>query len=304
VNDVLWDEALTLYRRSPAERIYVTRRSDEGKTTAQFGDGVTGARLPSGIENVTATYRVGLGLAGLAKANQISLLLTRSLGLKEVVNPLPATGAADAEMRDEARGNAPFTVLTLDRIVSLQDFEDFARAYPGIGKAQAIWLWQGEHKLIHITIAGADGGPISTVSALYKNLVLSMESARDPGGHVRIASFTPLFFNLQAKLLVTRGYLAEKVRAATITAINSAFSFSRRAFGQAVTKGEVYSVVQGVEGVDAVDLDRLHLSSKAATLESRLPVRTAGWDQANAVVQPAELLLVNPREIQLTEMPA
>ena len=304
VNDVLWDEAPSLYRRPPAERIYVTRRSDEGKTTAQFGDGVTGARLPSGIENVTATYRVGLGLGGLVKANQISLLLTRSLGLKEVVNPLPATGAADAETRDEARENAPFTVLTLDRIVSLQDFEDFARAYPGIGKAQATWLWQGEHKLIHITIAGADGRGISTVSALYKNLILSMESARDPGGHLQVASFTPLFFSVQAKLLVTRGYLAEKVRAAAIAAILSAFSFPRRAFGQAVTKGEVYSVIQGVDGVDAVDVDKLFLSSKGATLENRLPVRTAGWDQANTVVHPAELLLVNPREIQLTEMPA
>lgn len=304
VNDVLWDEAPALYRRPPAERIYVTRRSDEGKTTAQLGDGVTGARLPSGVENVTATYRVGLGLSGLVKANQISLLLTRSLGLKEVVNPLPATGAADAETRDEARENAPFTVLTLDRIVSLQDFEDYARAYPGIGKAQATWLWQGEHKLIHITIAGADGGPISTVSALYKNLILSMAGARDPGPRVQVASFTPLFFNVQAKLLVTRGYLPEKVRAAAIAAILSAFSFSRRTFGQAVTKGEVYSVIQRVEGVDAVDVDKLYLSSLAATLENRLPVHTASWDPVHAVVHPAELLLVNPREIQLTEMPA
>jgi hypothetical protein len=304
VNDVLWDESPTLYRRPPSDRIYVTHRSDDGKTTAQFGDGVTGARLPTGVENVTATYRVGLGLGGLVKANQISLLLTRSLGLKEVVNPLPATGAADAETRDQARENAPFTVLTLDRIVSLQDFEDFARAYPGIGKAQATWLWQGERKLVHITIAGADGQPVPTVSALYKNLILSMESARDPGHYIQVASFVPLFFSVQAKLLVTRGYLTEKLRAAAIAAILSAFSFQRRGFGQAVTKGEVYSVIQGVEGIDAVDVDKFYLSSKPATLENRLPVRAAGWDQTNIAIRPAELLLVNPREIQLTEMPA
>jgi hypothetical protein len=304
VNDVLWDESSTLYRVPPTERAFVTRTSDDGKTTAQFGDGVTGARLPSGVENVTATYRVGLGLGGMVKAKQISLLLTRSLGLKEVVNPLPASGGADAENRDEARENAPFTVLTLDRIVSLQDFEDYARAYPGIGKAQAIWLWQGEHKIIHITIAGADGGPISTVSALYKNLRLSMESVRDPGPGVQIASFVPLTFNVQAKLLVTHGYLTDKVQAAVTSAVLDAFSFHRRAFGQALTKSELYSVMQGVEGVDAVDLDKLYLSSKVATLESRLPARTAGWDQTNTTVRAAELLLVNPREIKLTEMPA
>jgi baseplate J-like protein len=304
VNDVLWDESPTLYRVPPSERTFVTRRTDDQKTSAQFGDGVTGERLPGGVENVTATYRVGLGLGGMVKAKQISLLLTRSLGLKEVVNPLPASGAADAETRDEARENAPFTVLTLDRIVSMQDFEDYARAYPGIGKAQAIWLWQGEHKIIHIAIAGADGGPISTVSALYKNLRLSMENVRDPGPGVQIASFMPLSFNVQAKLLVTHGYLTDKVQAAVTAAVLDAFSFHRRAFGQAVTKSELYSVMQGVEGVDAVDLDKLYLSSNVATLESRLPARTAGWDQANTTVHAAELLLVNPREIKLTEMPA
>jgi len=304
VNDVLWDESPALYRVPASERTFITRRTDDGKTSAQFGDGVTGARLPSGVENVTATYRVGLGLGGMVKAKQISLLLTRSLGLKEVVNPLPASGAADGETRDEARENAPFTVLTLDRIVSMQDFEDYARAYPGIGKAQAIWLWQGEHKIIHITIAGADGGPISTVSALYKNLRLSMENVRDPGPGVQIASFVPLSFNLQAKLLITRGYLTDKVQAAVTSAILDAFSFHRRAFGQAVTKSELYSVMQGVEGVDAVDLDKLYLSSNVATLENRLPARTAGWDQTNTTVHAAELLLVNPREIKLTEMPA
>lgn len=304
VNDVLWDESPSLYRVSPSERTFVTRRSDEGKTTAQFGDGITGARLPSGVENVTATYRVGLGLGGNVKAGQINLLLTRSLGLKEVVNPLAASGAADPEDRDAARENAPFTVLTLDRIVSLRDFEDYARAYPGIGKAQAIWLWQGESKVIHITIAGADGGPISTVSALYKNLRLSMEAARDPGHRVQVASFVPLTFNVQAKLLVTRGYLVDKVQATVTSAVLSAFSFHRRAFGQAVTKSELLAAMQGVEGVDAVDLDALYFSSNAATLENRLPARTAGWDDANSLVRAAELLLVNPRSIQLTEMPA
>ncbi|MEY2521176.1 MAG: hypothetical protein QOF24_2935 [Verrucomicrobiota bacterium] len=303
VNDVLWEESPTLYRVPPSERTYITRRSDDAKTAAQFGDGVTGARLPSGVENVTATYRVGIGLGGMVKAKQISLLLTRSLGLKEVINPLPASGAADAETRDDARENAPFTVLTLDRIVSLQDFEDYARAYPGIGKAQAIWLWQGERKVVHLTIAGADGGPISTVSALYENLKLSMAGARDPGPHVSVASFVPLNFNVQAKLLVTRGYLTDKVRAAVSSAVLSAFSFRGRGFGQAVTKSELLAVMQGVEGVDAVDLDKLYFSSKIATLEDRLPARTADWNNAHSKVRPAELLLVNPREIQLTEMP-
>ena len=304
VNDILWNESPGLYRVSPLARTFIRRRSDEGKTTVQFGDGVTGARLPSGVENVTATYRVGLGLGGLVKAGQINLLLTRPLGVKEVVNPLPATGAADPETRDQARENVPFTVLTLDRIVSLQDFENYARAYPGIGQAQAVWLWDGESKVIHLTLAGADGGPVSTTSDLYRNLQLSIQAARDPGSRVRIDSFAPLAFNVRAKLLMTRGHLPDKVKAAVVTAVRSTFAFGRRAFGQAVTKSEVLAVIQGVEGVAAVDLDTLHFSSNVAALAGRLPARTAGWNAAHNAIQAAELLLVNPGEIQLTEMPA
>ena len=52
VNDLLWHEVPTLYGHGPEERIYVTRIDDEGKPTVMFGDGRTGARLPTGQENV------------------------------------------------------------------------------------------------------------------------------------------------------------------------------------------------------------------------------------------------------------
>ena len=57
--------------------------------------------------------------------------MTRPLGLKSVLNPLPPTGADDAETRDEARANAPRTVLTFDRIVSVGMFEHVGVAHYG-----------------------------------------------------------------------------------------------------------------------------------------------------------------------------
>ena len=80
---------------------------------------MTGARLPSGQENVRAKYRKGIGLEGLVKAGQLSMLLTRPLGVKGVINPLDAGGAQDPEQIDDARANAPLKVLTLERVVSL-----------------------------------------------------------------------------------------------------------------------------------------------------------------------------------------
>ena len=69
--------------------------------------------------------------------DKISLLTTRTLGVKEVINPLRASGGADKENRDQARKNVPLAVKALDRLVSVQDYEDFSRTFAGIGKARA-----------------------------------------------------------------------------------------------------------------------------------------------------------------------
>ena len=165
VNDVLWHEVPSFFDHSSEERIYVTRLDDEGKTTVIFGDGTTGARLPTGQENVKAKYRKGIGLGGLVKADQLTQLITRPLGVKGVTNPIAAAGAADSERLDEARRNAPLTVLTLGRVVSLKDYEDFARSFSGIDKALATWTWFGEKRGVFVTVAGAVGATL-TVSVM------------------------------------------------------------------------------------------------------------------------------------------
>jgi hypothetical protein len=170
VGDIKWHEVPDLYGHGPDERIFVTRMDEEGKTTVQFGDGRTGARLPTGQENVHATYRKGIGTDGLVGAEQLSLLLTAVLSVRGVRNPLAASGAEDPEPQDEARSNAPLTVLTLDRVVSLHDYEDFARAYAGIAKALATWIWTGETREVFVTVAGPGGRLVG--DDLLGNLVL------------------------------------------------------------------------------------------------------------------------------------
>src|SRR5690606_21274884 len=155
VNDILWKEVSTLYEASPEDKVYVTRIDNEGNVSVQFGDGKTGSRLPTGVENVKATYRVGTGLEGLLNEGQLSQMITPQLGVKGVSNPLAPTGAGDPEKIEDARQNAPLTVLTLDRIVSLQDYEDFTLNFAGIGKARADLMWDGEQRVVYITIASA-----------------------------------------------------------------------------------------------------------------------------------------------------
>jgi len=302
VNDILWDEAPSFYGLPPDRRAYVTRLADKGQVTVQFGDGVTGARLPTGQENVSARYRVGTGLAGMVKAGQITQLVTRPLGTKGVINPTPAVGGADPETLAGARQNAPLTVLTLDRIVSLTDFEDFARAFAGIGKAQATWLWAGRQRLVHLTVAGAGGGPVPVNSDLFRNLQAGMNAARHPQQPVEVDSYQPRRFRVVARILIDRQFIAPDVLKDVEQAVQDAFSFERRSLGQAVTASEVVAVMQGVPGVVAVDLDKLHFDGEPAAPNPRLPARVASWDETSSDVKPAELLTVHPQGIVLTEM--
>ncbi|MCJ7819835.1 MAG: hypothetical protein MUP53_01420, partial [Bacteroidales bacterium] len=70
VNDILWDEEKSLYQFDRKNRAFITQLADDSTVTVKFGDGKTGARLPTGLENVSATYRVGMGMEGMVKAGQ------------------------------------------------------------------------------------------------------------------------------------------------------------------------------------------------------------------------------------------
>ena len=55
VNDVLWQRVRALYGHGPRDRVYVAHAGADGKQAIEFGDGQTGARLPTGAENVSAS---------------------------------------------------------------------------------------------------------------------------------------------------------------------------------------------------------------------------------------------------------
>jgi len=302
VNDVLWQEVPTLHGAGPNDPVYITRTDDTGQTTIQFGDGVLGARLPTGQDNVRATYRKGLGLAGTVQAEQLSLLMTRPLGVKAVTNPHAASGAADPESPEDIRRNAPLTVLTLDRVVSLQDYEDFARTFAGIAKALASETWENRERGVVLTIAGPNGTAVTPDSALYTNLLAALRWASNPYIRLRLESYGPALFRLAGKIHVDPAHRPETVLTAVQAALRTQFAFAARAFGQPVTLSEVLAVMHAVPGVVGVDLDHLHRSEAPVALHDRLLAALPAM-QADGTMRAAELLTLDPAPLTLEVMP-
>ena len=308
VNDVEWKEVGSLLGGGERDQSYIVRTDDDGKSHVIFGDGHSGARLPSGTENVMGTYRSGIGPDGEVRAGSLALMQTRPHGIREVTNPLAATGAAAPEVLEDARANAPLTVLTLDRIVSLQDFEDFARAFAGIGKAQAVVLWNGQTRLVHITVASAQGDRIDSSSSLYRNLTTAIDLVRDPVQEVSVDSYTRRHFKIEAGLKIDSRYIDEEVRATVRAGLEEAFSFKKRSLGQAVTATEIVALIQDVAGVVATDLNQLYLVDEQtnggeellnATFNSVL--RAATTHRRGKDIQPAQLLLLAREGVSFSE---
>ncbi|OUC14148.1 MAG: putative baseplate assembly protein [Alkalinema sp. CACIAM 70d] len=304
VDGVLWKSASSLYPLGDRDRRYIIRTEDDGSTRVVFGDGIKGARLPTGLENVTAVYRAGLGTAGNIPAERLSLLKTRPLGIQSVINPLAATGGADRESLAEARTKVPRTVRTLDRIVSLRDFEDFARTFAGIGKAQALALWNGDAQIVHVTIAGINGADIPLESSLYLNLIAAIDQARDPLQQVQVDPYEAVRFNLEARLVIDESYETKTVEAQVRSRLLDTFAFNQRRFGQAITASEAIAAIQQVPGIIAVDLDALYRLGSSKALEQQLLAQPARWDFAANRSLPAQLLLPNPTGFLFTPIPA
>ncbi|MCB0167281.1 MAG: putative baseplate assembly protein [Anaerolineae bacterium] len=298
VNDVLWTEVSSLYNRSPEEQVYVIRHEDDGVSKVQFN-----APLPSGQENVQAKYRVGIGQVGLVKANQLTLLTIKPLGVRSVTNPLASSGAEDRERIEDLRQNSPLTVLTLDRLVSLKDYEDFARAFAGFSKAQAIPTADGSARGIFLTVAG-ETGVVEESSTEFSNLVAALKTNGDPFVRIKVKPYRPVFFQIEATIGVDNTYLPEKVVQAVQTVLRARFSFAARRFGQPVTAVEVIAAIQNVAGVVYVDLKYLFLTDPLSPLLSKslqdvLPAAKPLPGTSYFTAQAAELLILDPRPIQI-----
>jgi len=303
VNDLLWTEVDSLYGAGAGDRVFSIRTDPEGRATVVFGDGTEGARIPTGQNNVRAVYRKNLGVDGNVSAGKITNLLSRPQGVKGATNPEPAEGGADREALDESRENAPLSVLTLDRAVSVQDYADFARGFAGIAKAVAVWVPVGPARGIFLTVAGIDGAPINEAGATRKDLLSALRTFGDPLIPLQVVDYRPGTFRTGLAVQVARGYEPEKTLDAVEKSLREAFGFRHRTFGQGVTEGEVMAVAHGVRGVDAVRVTRLYRPGPGVTpsLQARL---SADLPVASLTTLPeaAEVLTLDPAHLELEVM--
>lgn len=307
VDGIEWNLVRCLVVAGPDDRVYELRNQEDGTTLVRFGDGRTGARLPSGAENIVATYRVGIGTGGLVTAGQLRLLSHKPLGIKGVTNPVASFDAADGDTIDDARVAAPAAVMTLDRVVSLRDHEDFAQTFLGIAKASATWVWDGRRRAVVVTAAGSGGVTFDAEDPTLERLRDALHSAGDGATPVTVVGHRTVPFLVAGSVAVDPAYDTDTVVAAVESAVRDRYKFDRMRLGGFVARSEVIAVMQAVAGVAHVNLDLLDRADKEtpgnhAMLRADAPI--AGSRTSNLTeLAGAELLVIDDRPLPIGVMP-
>jgi hypothetical protein len=276
VNDVRWDEVPTLFAARRGDRGYVLRTDEKGADYVQFGDGDRGARLPTGSNNVRAIYRKGIGAGGNVKPGALAQLLDRPLGVKGVSNPIEASGGVDPEPEEDARESIPLAVRTLGRAVSLLDYEDFARAFTGVAKANAAVLTLRAGRTIVVTVAFEGGDRID-------DLTDNLKKFGDPLVQVLVLPATSETFRLGLRAAVDEAYEIDAVLAGVEAALRAAYSFDARALAEPVFGSDVVSVAHTVAGVLGIDLDLLYKGTTSGPADRLLAQRAAVGPDGTAI---------------------
>lgn len=299
VDDVAWREVPTLYGARPGDRVFTTRTEPDGSVVTVFGDGVHGARPPSGSHNVRATYRKGSGAAGILPPDRLSQLMDRPLGVKAVTNPVDATGGVDPEDERHARASMPLATRTLGRAVSPRDYADFALAFAGVSLARSDVLRPKAGRTVVVSVCGPGGAaaPDTTVG----RLAAALRRSGDPRARVVVLPARRAWFRLALRVRVDPAYEAGAVLAAVEGALRAAYAPAVRGLAAPVHRSHVVSVAAGVPGVVAVDLDRLYRDAEA--LEDRLPASGASVGADGGPVAAELLALSDDPFDQLEEMP-
>jgi len=249
VDGVFWTEVPSFYGQPPGARVFVTKEDSGQKTHVLFGDGVNGARLPSGKDNVVASYRFGGG-AEAPEAGTLNVVLNPQPGLRGIRNPVTVFGGSDPDPADKVRRYAPSSVLTFGRAVSGDDYEVIAAQAPGVRRARAYWSFDPVRQRAMVTVYVGDTQDAVTSA---RTAILA---SQDPNRHVNLTLAPPMDFKLSLSLRIRDDYEQAPVVALVRSALQDddagLFGANVVRIGQVFFDSQIHRACLSVPGVVAV----------------------------------------------------
>jgi hypothetical protein len=304
VNERLWQRVPSLFNRQAKEEIYIVREDANGDSWVQFGDGKTGARLPSGLNNIKAKYRTGIGAYGPQKEGT-TVQGGKLDRLDKVWLPGVVSGGSQPETGENAKEAAPGKIQSLGRLVSLRDFETETLAISGVSKVSAAWQLVDNVPAVVLTVLMENGREPEIASV--RSILATYNRCRGPQRFpIIVHPGTLKFIYLDLTLSISPRYQTDLVSAAIKAALGNTdaakglLGLQSRQFGQPEYANRIEAIAQNVEGViwTKVTALGLLLGSGADPKTLTLPPEPKPFDTVLAC-NPDQILSLDPTHLSL-----
>lgn len=252
----------------------------EGISYITFGDGVSG-RIPPISSQIYATYRVGGGVTGNVASNTIKNIIkfpsgSIPAGLSvnnqdiSITGDGAATGGADAESTDSIRINAPKSIRSLNRAVSLTDYASLAVQVSGVSKAIATASIFNSVVLYMLpygdTGLQSDGVTPSTTFNTYANEVSTFLTEKIPTTTtvtIQPPAYVPV--NMIVNFTVLPTYKQSLVTTAVNAIIAELLLIDNVTFNDRISLQDLMKAIGSVDGVAYCQFEKLVRNDKDLT---------------------------------------
>jgi predicted phage baseplate assembly protein len=269
-----------------------------------------GAIPPKGAE-LRFTYRHGGGALGNVAAETLTRLRHPVEGVRSVSNPKPASGGFDVETVESARARKAIELRTRDVAITARDFEQLCRAGAPNRVARAHCLPGKRGERVRVLIVPRIDDPRRKIELreltpldgrLQSTLVDHLEERRLVGVTLEVCAPEYVVVTAVVRVIPTRfadaRALERRIEHELYAYLNPLAGGVARAgweFGRSLGRGELYPLVQSVEGVDQITLLRVYEGVPAP--ENADPV----WVAGDLLLESGQLIASGSHQVKVEE---
>jgi len=250
--------------------------NENQEMTVTFGDGTNGI-IPPFIFPVLVDYFTTLGTGGNVGAGLIiqinDVIVVPGVEQISVNNANQAQGGTDAEDLVKLQKRIPISVRTRYRAVTMTDFILLGQLQQGVEKIGVIFDC-AVGNTVNIFVVPEGGGLASQV--LIDNLTDFYNERKIIGREIQVQSAGALTIQITANITALPNFTNANVEADIISALETFFDVSNQEISGSVQIGNLYEVIEGVQGVSFSEITLLLAIPNARPLNNE---NVLDWDR-------------------------
>lgn len=273
VNGEAWREVASFAGTAAQDHVYIVGIDATGSAQIAFGDGEQGARLPTGVGNVRASYRHGMGSMPDALpldqqpsgATHLAYLMAGSGGLSKDAKVVTRSTARPPASTQVTALALPGRARLRNRLVTPGDYERLLASAPGVAHARTDSVaLPGARPVLLVSIAAVPGA--AGVLDRVRTIVAASQAAGARPALVLDCEAVPI--RLAVRLWVEERADTVAVTSQAGNALRQRFGYTARGLARDVLATDILAVLQRLSGVAGAEIDHLHRATEA---EANLP---------------------------------